>query len=119
MNVGMPRIQMATKKLNLIKNWDKTFFCCCENQFLECILELSLYATKNFSTIRTFASSFEINFLKVETKVHFAWVWGVPNNIYRQSLVKTNQLKNIPRNKTFHILPFTYVTHDNPGYALK
>ena len=35
--------------------------------------------------------------------------------IYRQSSVKTNQLENIPSNNTFHILPFTYVTHDNPG----
>ena len=30
----------------------------------------------------------------------------------RQSSVKTNQLENIPSN---NILPFTYVTHDNPG----
>ena len=39
--------------------------------------------------------------------------------IHRQSVVKTSQLKNIPSNNTFHILPFTYVTHDNPGYTLK
>ena len=36
-------------------------------------------------------------------------------DMYRQSLVKTNQLEYIPSNNTFHILHFTYVTHDNPG----
>ena len=39
--------------------------------------------------------------------------------IDKQSSVKTNQLENIPSNNTFHILPFTYVTHDNPGHTLK
>ena len=32
-----------------------------------------------------------------------------------QSSVKTNQLENIPSNETFHILPFTCVTNDDPG----
>ena len=36
-------------------------------------------------------------------------------HIYRQSSVKTYQLENIPTNNTFHISPFTYITHNNPG----
>ena len=51
-------------------------------------------------------------YLSFWLKDHFIWEIS---DIYGQSLVKTNQPENIPSHNNFHILPFTYVTHNNPG----